>query len=104
MKPFVNQTIYDAEVWIAVRNDASAVVNDYDEMRITSMLWMAIAKQKPIPVRAVRNAYGWSRYYCPCCNKEQAQRIDTKPMYCERCGQLLYVEKEENIEFTKNKN
>ena len=66
---------------------------DDEEFSALSTLHEIAMKQVPRPVDVIVTGDGvWKRYYCPICRKEQPNRILTRELTCDKCGQRLTLE------------
>lgn len=72
---------------------------EYDALQILSA---CTEKQVAMAVEVRTDKWKDERYYCPVCRKQQGGQILGKPIWCERCGQKLYVNRENN-DVTKNR-
>jgi hypothetical protein len=102
------EKLIEAADWIAGRMDelyendccVPPTYRGQKEMDALGIAHQCIAKQFPVAVNVKKNGRGIETYWCPNCKKQQGSTplgYFEATAFCERCGQLLYVYRGENI-------
>lgn len=95
---FADERIYYASEYVEKEIEKAKEENESADKHLAlSTLRDLTERNKPEPVRVVADCFSWKRYFCKNCGKEQPRKIETTSMYCDKCGQLLYVEKEGKV-------